>query len=260
MNHSGARPLLVKRASYRTSTAPIDLAVTDNLIAVADLMKSVSIVEYKAGEDGLSDTLDEVARHFQTTWATAVAHVAEDTFLESDADGNLMVLHQNRHGVTADDRRKLEVTSEMLLGEMVNRIRRINVPASSNAVVIPRAFLATVRTPIPLDYLPPRLTSVQVDGSIYLFALISPKSQDLLMRLQTRMAEQVESLGQVPFNKYRAFKNSIREAEEPFRFVDGELIERFLNCSESLQEQITTGLGIEVEDIRSMVEGLKRLR
>ena len=113
---------------------------------MADLMKSVSIVEYTRGEHGMADSLTEVARHFQTAWGTAVAHVAEDTFLESEAEGNLMVLHQNRNGVTEDDRRRLETTSEMRLGEMVNRIRSINVPVSPEAAVIPRAFLATVRS------------------------------------------------------------------------------------------------------------------
>lgn len=144
LNYDSARPSLVKRATYRTSTAPIDIAVTENMIAIADLMKSISIVEYKPGEDGLPDTLDEVARHFQTVWGTAVAHVDEDTFLESDAEGNLMVLHQNRNGVTKEDQRRLEVTGEMQLGEMVNRMRRVNIPVSPDAVVIPRAFLATV--------------------------------------------------------------------------------------------------------------------
>ena len=135
---------LVKVASYRTATAPIDIAVTGNLIAIADLMKSVSIVEYQQGISGEPDALVEVARHFQIAWGTAVAPVDDDTFLESDAEGNLMVLHRNVNGITVDDRRRLEVTSEILLGEMVNRIRRINVPVSVDAIVIPRAFLATV--------------------------------------------------------------------------------------------------------------------
>ncbi|KAI9679327.1 MAG: hypothetical protein M1817_005347 [Caeruleum heppii] len=243
LNFDSARPDLVKRTSYRTSTAPIDIAVTGNTIAVADLMKSVSIVEYSAGHAGAPDKLTEVARHFQVTWATAVAHVAEDTFLESDAEGNLMVLHQNRHGVTEDDRRRLEVTSEMRLGEMVNRIRRISVPVSSDAVVIPRAFLATV------------------DGSIHLFALVSPKHQDLLMRLQTAISQSVSSLGQIPFSQYRAFRNSVRATEEPFRFVDGELIEGFLSCTEEVQREIVGRLGgsVDVEGVRGVVEGLRRL-
>ncbi|KAI9778235.1 MAG: DNA damage-binding protein 1 [Peltula sp. TS41687] len=242
LNYNSARPSLVKRATYRASNQPIDLAVTGNLIAVADVMKSLAIVEYKPGENGLSGTLDEVARHYQTVWSTAVAHVAEDTFLESDAQGNLMVLHQNRNGVTEDDQRRLEVTGEMQLGELVNRIRRTNIPTSPEAVVIPRAFLATI------------------DGAMYLFALISPKRQDLLMRLQMCMADHVQSLGRIPFSLYRAFRSFVREGEEPYRFVDGELIEKFLNCSDDLQSNIAEELGEELDTLRVMVEGLRRLR
>ncbi|KAI9763145.1 MAG: hypothetical protein M1835_007918 [Candelina submexicana] len=236
-----SKPFLTKCASYRTSTAPIDITVIDNYIAVADLMKSVSIVEYKRGENGLPDTLNEVARHFQTTWATAVAHIDENTYLESDAEGNLMVLNQNINGVTEDDRRRLNITSEMLLGEMVNKIRKINIPTAPHATVSLRAFLATV------------------EGSIYLFGLIAPEKRDLLMRLQANIAKFVESPGKIAFNKYRAFKNTVREAEEPFRFVDGEVIEQFADCSPEVQEQIVQGLGVNMEDVKGIVDGLRRL-
>ena len=136
---------LHKAASYRTSTTPIDISVKGNSIAIADLMKSVSVVEYKPGAQGLPDSLEETARHFQTAWGTAVAHIDNHTILESDAEGNLMVLHQNTNGVTIEDQHRLEVTSEIRLGEMVNRIRSFDVPSSTSAIVIPKAFLGTVR-------------------------------------------------------------------------------------------------------------------
>lgn len=209
-------------------------------------MKSVSVIAYKRPtHPGGSHSLIEVARHFQTAWATAVAHVDEYTWLESDAEGNLMVLKQNVKGVTADDQRRLEVVSEIRLGEMVNRIRKVDVESTANAVVKPKAFMGTV------------------DGSVYLFALIADSKQDLLMRLQGAIAARVQSLGHVPFNTYRAFKNTVREAEEPFRFVDGDLIEKFLNCSASVQEAICKDLGLteaaDVEEMRAMVEGLRRI-
>ncbi|KAI4206746.1 MAG: hypothetical protein LQ346_000935 [Caloplaca aetnensis] len=239
-------PKLDKLATYRTSTAPIALAVCGSQIAVADIMKSVSVIAYKRPtHPGGSHSLIEVARHFQTAWATAVAHVDEYTWLESDAEGNLMVLKQNVKGVTADDQRRLEVVSEIRLGEMVNRIRKVDVESTANAVVKPKAFMGTV------------------DGSVYLFALIADSKQDLLMRLQGAIAARVQSLGHVPFNTYRAFKNTVREAEEPFRFVDGDLIEKFLNCSASVQEAICKDLGLteaaDVEEMRAMVEGLRRI-
>ncbi len=212
-------------------------------------MKSVSICTYTPGQGGVDPTLTETGRHFQTAWGTAVAHVGEDTWLEADAEGNLMVLKQNVAGVTADDRRRLEVESEMRLGEMVNRIRsfEVDIDAKNPAPVVPKAFMGTV------------------EGSIYLFGLIAPSHRDLLMRLQASLAPLVQSLGDVPFNTYRAFKNQVREAEEPYRFVDGELIESFLDLPADQQEEIVQGLG-EVgkarggaEGVRELVEGLRRL-
>ncbi|CAF9920542.1 MAG: hypothetical protein ALECFALPRED_001557 [Alectoria fallacina] len=241
---------LHKRATYRTSTAPIDIAIHGSQIAIADLMKSVSVTSYIPGSAGLDDTLTETARHYQTAWGTAVAHVGEDTWLEADAEGNLMVLHQNIGGVTSDDRRRLEVTSEMRLGEMVNRIRTFEVSETDSrtpAPVTPKAFMGTV------------------EGSIYLFGLIAPTHRDLLMRLQAALAPMVGSLGHVPFNTYRAFKNQVREAEEPYRFVDAELIEGFLDLKAELQESVVGGLGEVgvkaggVEGVRELVESLRRL-
>ena len=213
-------------------------------------MKSVSITSYNPGSVGLDDTLTETARHYQTVWGTAVAHVGEDTWLEADAEGNLIVLHQNIGGVTSDDRRRLEVTSEMRLGEMVNRIRSFEISETDTrtpAPVVPKAFMGTV------------------EGSIYLFGLIAPTHRDFLMRLQAALAPMVGSLGDIPFNAYRGLKNQVREAEEPYRFVDGELIEGFLDLEEGLQESVVVGLGEVgvkaggVEGVRELVEGLRRL-
>ncbi|KAF2273015.1 DNA damage-binding protein 1 [Westerdykella ornata] len=236
-----SKPDLIKLASFRCSTAPIDITVNGSLITIADLMKSAVIVEYTRGETGLPDKITEVARHFRTTWATAIAEVAENTFLESDAEGNLIVLNRNLQGATEDDRRRLIVSAQMLLGEMVNRIRRIDVATASDAAIIPRAFMATV------------------EGSIYLFCLISPSYQNLLINLQSNLAELVHAPGDIPFNKYRAFKDSVTETDEPERFVDGDLIERFLDLTEDMQVKAVEGLDADVETIRGMVETLRRI-
>lgn len=206
-------------------------------------MKSVSLVEYTQGQRGLPPTLNEVARHYETMWGTAIANVADNTYLEADAEGNLIVLQRDVASYSEDDKRRLRVTSEMLLGEMVNRIRRIDVQPTPNATVIPRAFLATV------------------DGSIYLFALIAPGKQDLLMRIQAKMADMVVSPGHVAFNKFRGFRSGGRDMGEegPVRFVDGELVEAFLDLSSEQQERVVEGLDIEVEEVKEMVEGLRRI-
>ncbi|KAI0013037.1 mono-functional DNA-alkylating methyl methanesulfonate N-term-domain-containing protein [Xylariaceae sp. FL0662B] len=232
---------LRKIASYRPATYPIDLAIEGNIIAVADLMKSMTLVEYTAPADGQGAKLTEVSRHYQSVWATAVCHVDQDSWLESDAQGNLLVLRRNLAGVTIEDKRRMEVTSEMNLGEMVNKMRKISVDASEHAIVVPRAFLGTI------------------EGGVYLFGTIAPNYQDLLIRFQSRLANVVETTGLILFPNYRSFRNEERESDGPFRFIDGELLERFLDIDDKKQEQICAGLGPDVEAMRNLVEELKRM-
>ncbi|KAI8962326.1 mono-functional DNA-alkylating methyl methanesulfonate N-term-domain-containing protein [Daldinia sp. FL1419] len=232
---------LKKVASYRPAAYPVDLAVEGNIIAVADLMKSMTLVEYIPAANGQAAKLVEIARHYQALWSTAICHIDQESWLESDAEGNLLVLRRNLAGVTLEDKRRMEVTSEINLGEMVNKIRKVAVDASENAVVVPRAFLGTV------------------EGGVYLFGTIAPSYQDLLIRFQGRLAEVVETTGNILFTKYRSFRNQERETDGPFRFIDGEFLERFLDIDEKIQEEICAGLGPDVESMRNLVEELKRI-
>jgi len=133
-----------KLASYKPATYPVDVSVEGNIIAVADLMKSMSLVEFTPAADGHPPRLTEIARHNQALWATALCHVQENDWLESDAQGNLMVLRRNTGGVTLEDKQKMEVTSEINIGEMVNKMRKITVDASADAIIVPKAFIGTV--------------------------------------------------------------------------------------------------------------------
>lgn len=142
--HTTRHGSLEKLSTFRTATCPIDLAVHDNFIAVADLMQSLSVVEIIKGEAGLPDRLEAVARHFQACWSTAVVYIDDHSYLESDDQGNLMVLKRNVDGVMAEDRKRMDLTCSMNLGEMVNKMQRIHVEPTPSAMVIPKAFLATV--------------------------------------------------------------------------------------------------------------------
>lgn len=87
------------------------------------------------------------------------------------------------------------------------------------------------------------------------------------MSLQEVMARHVDSLGDLPFEKFRAFHNEVRSSDKPYRFVDGELIEQFLNCDSAEQEEILAEVGsdvgdlgtLDVEEVKKMIEALRRL-
>jgi len=232
---------LEKVCTYRTATAPIDLSIQNNEIVVADLMKSISVLRYKPSDGKSTDTLTEISRHYDTLWSTSVTHIDKGTYLLSDAEKNVIVLYHDTETYSEADKRHLRVLSEIHLGEMVNRIRPISVTPSPTAVIVPKAFLATV------------------DGSIFLFGTIREDQQDLLMRLQANMAEMLETVGGLGFNEWRGFKTLVRACEEPNRFVDGDLLERFLECGPELQGRIVQGLGTTKDEVKALVEGLKRL-
>jgi DNA damage-binding protein 1 len=82
------------------------------------------------------------------------------------------------------------------------------------------------------------------------------------MRLQTAIASRVDSPGEMPFSRHRALRTAVRQAEEPFRFVDGELIERFLNIPHDHQQTIVDSLmdkTITVDFVKGMIEELRRM-
>lgn len=272
---------LKKIASFRAATYITDVAVHGNFIAVGDMMKSTTIVEYvpasggggdeddeKAGGSKATDSMDvdsddddndgnnnnnkkkkEVtpaklegrARYFQASWVTAVCHIEDETWLEADGFGNLSVLERNVNGVNEEDRRQLRAVCEMNLGDMVNRMQPIAIESAPNAMVHPKAFLATV------------------EGALYMFGTVNPNAQDMLMRLQTKLDATVTGLGKTSFASYRGFRNQERETDEPNRFIDGEMLERFLDLDEETQKEVAQGLGPSVEDLRNSIEELKRL-
>jgi DNA damage-binding protein 1 len=92
-----------------------------------------------------------------------------------------------------------------------------------------------------------------------MFGTIAPHAQDLLLRFQAKLSDVVKTAGNIDFGAYRAFRNAEREGDGPFRFLDGELLEKFLDVDEATQKAICHGLGPTVEDMRNMVEELRRM-
>jgi DNA damage-binding protein 1 len=265
---------LVKVAAYRTATNPLSLSVTPAtktspaLIAVADLMKSVSILTLvpPPPNTGLSWALTESARHFATIWSSFVCAIGENEWVLADVEGNLIVLRRNLNGATDDDKRRLEVTSELRLGEIINSIVPVRMPNENTLPMRARGSSTTTHpnTAAGVAHGPlvtPKAFLATVEGGVYMLGTIHAEHQDLLMRLQQAVSARAKGLGYMPWAKYRAFKTEVREADEPFRFVDGELVEGFLDFTPEEMEELVQelGEGLEVETVKAMVEALKRL-
>jgi DNA damage-binding protein 1 len=94
---------------------------------------------------------------------------------------------------------------------------------------------------------------------LYLFGEVNPKYIDLLINFQTNLSQYVVAPGKISFDMWRAFRNQVKEGEGPYRFLDGEMLERFLDLNEGSQEMVCEGLGPSVEYMRNIIENLKML-
>ena len=248
-------------------------------------MKSLSIVEIlpPTGPE-VSWQIKEVSRHFATVWASATAATGDNEWVVADMEGNVAIMKRDPDGVTSDDKKRLQVTGEYRLGEVVNKIVPIFAPGftsaantkgkertrtlsssvnpmlNSNAmdldqpmrsgpIVLPKAFLATI------------------EGAVYMLGTINTSYTDALLRLQASLANKVEAPGYMPWTKFRAWKTEVRESDEPFRFVDGEMVEQgLLRLSDADLEAVLREAGltegaskVSLEEIRSWGEELRRL-
>lgn len=247
-----------KLATYRPSGYPVDLDITGNTLGVVDLMQSLSLVEFIPPKDGKKAKLVEKARHYEPEWVTSVRHLGDERWLLADAQGNLIVLQQNLNAATEEDARRLEVTSEIHLGEQVNQIQRLHVASSESSIVSPKAFLATV-SGWHMHSSDTSANAKQTEGSLHLYGDISPGFQDLLLTFQSQIEAHIETPTGLEFQRWRAFRNGSRESDGPYRFVDGEMVERFLDMGEVMQESVCKNLGQSVEYMRGIIEELKRL-
>ena len=175
-----------KLATYRTSTNPLSLAVmpatssNPTLIAVADLMKSLSILQVSWNDESSSTgyTLLEVSRHFASLWSSATAAIMKNEWVVADMEGNLITLRQVKDGNTPSGfSRRLETTGEFRLGEVVNKI----VSLSANPTPVKESWAQVEGDPAPLNRLAregplvtPRAFLAKVEGSIYMLGTINP--------------------------------------------------------------------------------------
>ncbi|KIW12838.1 hypothetical protein PV08_08025 [Exophiala spinifera] len=296
---------LSKLATYRTSTNPLSLAVTPATqdapaqIAVADLMKSLSILQViPPNPDNFEYSLRETGRHFATLWSSATAVIAENEWVVADMEGNLITLRQGQglQDTEGDNsRRRLEVTGEFRLGEVVNKIVPIsstpapaqqqkgkansennnnngnnsngNSNSASASAAADTAGLDPKVTPRTGPLVTPRAFLATVEGAIYMLATINPAYVNVLLLLQSALAGRVQAPGYMPWTKFRAWKTEVAEKDEPFRVVDGEMVEQGLLAlgDGELETVLREGglmednVQVSVEEARAWGDELRRL-
>ena len=91
-----------------------------------------------------------------------------------------------------------------------------------------------------------------------MIASLPQEQYAFLEKLQTSLRKVIKGVGGLSHEQWRSFNNEKRTAEAK-GYLDGDLIESFLDLSRGKMEEISKGMDVQVEELCKRVEELTRL-
>ncbi|EOX96950.1 hypothetical protein QUC31_015915 [Theobroma cacao] len=210
-----------------------------DFIVVGDLMKSISLLIYKHEEGAI----EERARDYNANWMSAVEILDDDIYLGAENNFNLFTVRKNSEGATDEERGRLEVVGEYHLGEFVNRFCH-----GSLVMRLPDSDVGQI----------PTVIFGTVNGVIGVIASLPHEQYAFLEKLQSNLRKVIKGVGGLSHEQWRSFNNE-KKTVEAKNFLDGDLIESFLDLSRGKMEEISKAMSVSVEELSKRVEELTRL-
>ncbi|PSS29021.1 DNA damage-binding protein [Actinidia chinensis var. chinensis] len=210
-----------------------------DFIVVGDLMKSISLLIYKHEEGAI----EERARDYNANWMSAVEILDDDIYLGAENNFNLFTVRKNSDGATDEERGRLEVVGEYHLGEFINRFRHGSLVMrllDSDVGQIPTVIFGTV------------------NGVIGVIASLPNEQYLFFEKLQSNLRKVIKGVGGLSHEQWRSFYNE-KKTVDAKNFLDGDLIESFLDLGRIRMEEISKAMGASVEELMKRVEELTRL-
>ncbi|XP_037651621.1 DNA damage-binding protein 1 [Sebastes umbrosus] len=226
------------------------LKTKGDFILVGDLMRSVLLLAYKPMEGNF----EEIARDFNPNWMSAVEILDDDNFLGAENAFNLFVCQKDSAATTDEERQHLQEVGVFHLGEFVNVF-------CHGSLVLQN--LGESSTPTQGSVL-----FGTVNGMIGLVTSLSEGWYNLLMDLQNRLNKVIKSVGKIEHSFWRSFHTE-RKTEQATGFIDGDLIESFLDLGRAKMQEVVSTLQIDdgsgmkreatVDEVIKIVEELTRI-
>ena len=95
-------------------------------------------------------------------------------------------------------------------------------------------------------------------GLLGLVASLPAEQHAFLTKVQSAMTRVVKGIGGFQHSEWRSFHND-RKTTDATNFVDGDLIETFLDLPREKMEEVVAGLEVSVEELTKMIEELTQL-
>jgi DNA damage-binding protein 1 len=201
---------------------------------VGDLMKSVSLYIYKEDEGAI----ELISQDFNQTWVSSCEMIDENTFIVCDNNYNIKTLTKNDESTDDEERKKLQTTGMYHLGSYVNKIINgslKNYPIENEYSKIQTLVFGTIH------------------GSIGIVARLPKKSFEFFEDVQQALRIVIKGTGGFSHSKFRSLP---RTNEPSTQFIDGDLIESFLELNKSEMEKVVAKMEnkVEVDQLTKMIE------
>uniref|UniRef100_U5EVD6 DNA damage-binding protein 1 n=1 Tax=Corethrella appendiculata TaxID=1370023 RepID=U5EVD6_9DIPT len=235
--------------SHFNNVLALYIKTKGDFILVGDLMRSITLLQYKQMEG----SFEEISRDYEPNWMTAVEILDDDNFLGAENNSNLFVCQKDSAATTDEERQQMPEVAQFHLGDMVNVFRH-------GSLVMQNIGERTTPTQGCILY-------GTVSGAIGLVTQIPADFYEFLRNLEERLTHTIKSVGKIEHSFWRSFHTDMKT--EPCEgFIDGDLIESFLDLSRDKMKETALGLQIDVDgikrdatvdDIIKIVEDLTRI-
>lgn len=226
--------------THVNATIALYLKRKNDLILMGDLMRSLSLYTYKP----LQAHFEEVARDLNPAWMTEVEILDDETFLGAEHQYNIFVCKRDSKATSEQDRAVLQQVGLFHLGDCVNVFHPGSLVVqhpSESSIDIKRATLFGT-----------------VEGVVGLILSIDETLFKRLESIQSVLEKLVKSIGKIDHSEWRAFVGN-KSSQPAVGFIDGDLVETFLDLSREKMEQVAKELDLPVDELVKTIEELTRL-
>lgn len=238
----------------------------EQLAIVGDLMRSISLVRYYAEHKAL----EEIARDFNANWTTAIEMLTDDIYLGAENWNHLFVLRRNTKASNEEVRCRLDTIGEFHLGEMCNKFMcgSLIMPHSTSSSAGRRKVALRMTSPTkggsregkvpaatrafrPTVTIGTRTLFATVDGTLGSILGLDARTTAFFKTLERAMAKTIPPVGDFGHDEFRAF-NCERRVHPSHGFVDGDLVESFLDldrpCMEAVVKELNRDGGWDIDN------------
>ncbi|XP_019874533.2 DNA damage-binding protein 1 [Aethina tumida] len=227
--------------SHFNNIISLFLKTKGDFILIGDLMRSMTLLQYKTMEG----SFEEISRDYNPNWMTAIEILDDDIFLGAENSYNLFVCQKDSAATTDEERAQMQEVGQFHVGDMINVFRHGSLVMQN---------LGESSTPTRGCVL-----FGTVGGAIGLVTQIPQNFYEFLLELQTKLSTVIKSVGKIEHSYWRAFHTDIK-TEACEGFIDGDLIESFLDLSQEKMKEVADACQqVTVEHLVKMIEDLTRI-